>query len=337
MDNVALRIELAGFQEQQGRPDQARALYEAALKVKDEPIAKNNLAWILANTEGVSAEELDRAMQLAQDAKEARPEMHAFADTLGYVMLKKGRSSAAISLFKEAIAGYEPGAERARTREHLAQAYEKEGDRAAAIEQLRLASQESPPLAAKLGQFYERTGDPDRALASYREAIERSPMQAVEAYVALAELYSRTGRERQAVETYESLLAKRGDVLAAKNNLAFLLADSKAPTKKDLDRALSLARDVRQRLSENPEVADTLGWVLTQRKEYAEAIKVLEEAVNGQPAGPGRSSALYHLAVARQGQGDQDRARKELEQALAEAKEFPGRDRAATLLERSKQ
>jgi hypothetical protein len=27
-----------------GRPDQARVLYEAALKVQDEPIAKNNLA-----------------------------------------------------------------------------------------------------------------------------------------------------------------------------------------------------------------------------------------------------------------------------------------------------
>lgn len=336
-EGAAIRIEVAGFQEQQGRPDQARVLYEAALKVQDEPIAKNNLAWILANTPGVSAEDLDRAMQLAQDAKEARPDLHAFADTLGYVMFKKGRSTAAISLFKEAISGYEPGAERARTREHLAQAYEQEGDRVAATEQLRLASQESPLMAAKLGQYYERNGEPEKALSSYREAIERNPTQAIEAYIALADLYARTGRERQAVDTYESLLAKRGDVLAAKNNLAFLLADAKAPTKKDLDRALALARDVRQRLSENPEVADTLGWVLVKRKEYPEATKVLEESVSGQAAGPGRSSALYHLAVAHEAQGDKDGARKEVEQALAEAKEFPGRDGATALLERLKQ
>ena len=336
-DAVAIRIELAGFQESQGRPDQARALYEAALKVQDEPIAKNNLAWILANTDGVSADDLDRAMQLAQDAKEARPELYAFADTLGFVMLKKGRPSAAISLFKEAISGYEAGLERARTRDHLAQAYEKEGNRNAAIEQLRLASQESPAMAAKLGQFYERIGEPEKALVSYREAIERSPTQAVEAYVALADLYRRTGRERQAVETYEALLAKRGDVLAAKNNLAFVLADAKSPTRKDLDRALSLASDVRKRLSENPEVADTLGWVLFKRKEHAEAAKVLEEAVSGQPAGAGRSAALYHLAATHDALGDKARAVKELEQALGEAKDFPGRPDAEALLQRLKQ
>jgi tetratricopeptide (TPR) repeat protein len=336
-ESVPIRIELAGFQEQQGRPDQARELYEAALKAGDEPIAKNNLAWILANTPNASADELDRAMQLAQDAKESRPDMHAFADTLGFVMLKKGRSAAAISLFKEAISGYEPGAERGRTREHLAMAYEQEGDKVAAVEQLRLASQESPALAAKLGQYYERVGEPEKALSSYREAIERSPMQAIEAYVALADLYRRTNRERQAIDTYESLLAKRGDVLAAKNNLAFLLAESKAPTKKDLDRALTLARDVRQRLSENAEVADTLGWVLVKRKEYAEATKVLEESVSNQAAGPGRSAALYHLAVAQEAQGKKDDARKGLEQALSDSKDFPGREGATALLERLKQ
>ena len=335
-DNVSLQLELGSFYEQQGQPAEAREVYEAVLKRQSEPVAKNNLAWILANTETASADDLDRAMQLAQDAKAARPDMQAFADTLGYVMLKKGRTTAAVSLFKEAISGYDPGPERARTRQHLAQAYEQDGDRNAAIEQLRLASQEAPALAAGLGQLYERIGEPDRAISSYRDAIERSPVQAVEAYVSLATLYQRTGRARQAIETYESLLARRSDVLAAKNNLAFLLADAKAPTAKDLDRALSLAREVRQRLPGNAEVADTLGWVLTRRKEHAEAVKVLEESVAGQPAGAGRASALYHLAWALDARGDRERARQELERALAESREFPGHEDAAALLQRLK-
>jgi Tfp pilus assembly protein PilF len=132
------------------------------------------------------------------------------------------------------------------------------------------------------------------------------------------------------------LLGRRSDAVVAKNNLAFVLADTESPSKQELDRALSLARDARQRLPGNPEVADTLGWVLCKRKEYAEAAKLLEESVAAKSAGPDRATTLYHLAVAQEGLGDKSAAKASAERALSEAKDFPSRDATAKLLERVK-
>ena len=103
-DNAGISLELAQLCESAGRKDQAREYYEAVLRLdQEQPAAKNNLAWLLANTENPTPADLDRALQLAQDAKNAMPNDPSVADTLGWIMYKKGIPAAAIGLFKEAI------------------------------------------------------------------------------------------------------------------------------------------------------------------------------------------------------------------------------------------
>jgi tetratricopeptide (TPR) repeat protein len=143
--NVPAHVNLARMYELQGQPGEAIALYEKLVgSGVDQPILKNNLAWLLASSESASPEDLDRAQALAQDAKEALPENADVADTLGYVMLKKGVARAAISLFREALEGGRSNRARSSTRYFLAVAYESVDELDSAIRELETALEESP-------------------------------------------------------------------------------------------------------------------------------------------------------------------------------------------------
>ena len=149
--NVQIVIELAALSEAAGRKTEAMENYEAVLRLdQDQPGAKNNLAWLLADNSQASPAELDRALQLAQDAKNAMPNDPSVADTLGWVMYKKGIPSAAIALFRESIDGYTEGNPlRGTVRYHLANAYEKNGERDRAVQELKRALEENSTFAER--------------------------------------------------------------------------------------------------------------------------------------------------------------------------------------------
>ncbi len=159
-ENTAILLELAQLCESAGRTAQAKEYYENVLRVdQDQPAAKNNLAWLLANVDNPSPADLDRALQLAQDAKNALPNEPSVADTLGWIMYKKGIPAAAIALFKEAIEGYPEGHPlRGTVRYHLAKAYDRNGERDRAVSELKRALDE-------VAQFNERA-DAEKLLKS---------------------------------------------------------------------------------------------------------------------------------------------------------------------------
>lgn len=113
--------------------DDTRAIerYEDAIRYREDfAEAKNNLAYMYAESES----NLDRALDLAQDAKALLPESSSVSDTLGWVLFKRGVPSAAISYLKEAEAATSPNdASLGEVRFHLAQAYEGNGDTKLAI------------------------------------------------------------------------------------------------------------------------------------------------------------------------------------------------------------
>jgi tetratricopeptide (TPR) repeat protein len=141
----AVRLVLATLYEGGGRTSEAIREYEEVVRLDPkQPIAKNNLAWLIAESASDDPDQLDRALEFAQDAREVLPDNANVADTLGWVMLKKDIPNAAIPLFREAIAASEPGdATRALVRVHLAQAYARSGNVARAIEELQSALAEN--------------------------------------------------------------------------------------------------------------------------------------------------------------------------------------------------
>jgi tetratricopeptide (TPR) repeat protein len=110
--------------EQQGKRDLARKRYEDALAIDGRAAtAANNLAWILAEL----GEDLDRALQLAQTATAASPDVPQIMDTLGWVYYKKKQPQLAIPPFARAV---EREPSNGWYQYHLGLAYIQAGDNA---------------------------------------------------------------------------------------------------------------------------------------------------------------------------------------------------------------
>lgn len=142
-DVSSLHFALGTLYEVDGRRADAIIQYEEALRADpDMAVAKNNLAYVLAEQEI----NLDRALDLAREAKQALPDNPNTSDTLGWVLYKKGLHGAAIDFFKEAEAGSAADdTDLGVIRYHLALAYEGNGELDQARAALQRALATAPP------------------------------------------------------------------------------------------------------------------------------------------------------------------------------------------------
>jgi tetratricopeptide (TPR) repeat protein len=122
---------------------QAREAYERALTVDPRfAPAANNLAWLLAEHGG----DKEKALQLAQLAKEAMPDDPSVNDTLGWVLYRRGVYDRAVRVLSESAAKMP---NEATVHYHLGMASAKTGDRAGARRALETAVKLSPQFAGR--------------------------------------------------------------------------------------------------------------------------------------------------------------------------------------------
>jgi tetratricopeptide (TPR) repeat protein len=98
---------------------------------------KNNLAWLYANHAG----NLDVALKLAEEAKEAAPDNPTVTDTLAWIYVKKGTLEPAVRFLKECLEKT-PGD--ANCRYHLGVAYYQSGEMPQAKQSLQAALAKLP-------------------------------------------------------------------------------------------------------------------------------------------------------------------------------------------------
>lgn len=102
-DNIMVVADLANLTHQDGNGAGAVQLLSAYCENhSDDPTAANNLAWMLAE-HATQDSELDRALQLAKYAVKHRRSSAVFADTLGWVHLKREDGESAIFSFSRAV------------------------------------------------------------------------------------------------------------------------------------------------------------------------------------------------------------------------------------------
>jgi Flp pilus assembly protein TadD len=94
--------------------------------------AANNLAWIYSEHGG----DQDKALQLAQMAKEVAPDDPRVSDTLGWILYKRGVHQRALALLKESAAKLP---DNPQVQYHLGMAYAQVGDQAGARQALEFA------------------------------------------------------------------------------------------------------------------------------------------------------------------------------------------------------
>jgi tetratricopeptide (TPR) repeat protein len=122
-----------------GKPQEARRIYNEALKIDpNNVVVLNNYAYLLAQTGG----SLDEALTYAQRAMQAKPEVDEIADTLGWIYLKKQLTDNAIEMFQRIVA------KQPRNpvyQYHLALALDQKGNRDEARKHVEIALQNNPP------------------------------------------------------------------------------------------------------------------------------------------------------------------------------------------------
>jgi tetratricopeptide (TPR) repeat protein len=180
----------------------------------------------------------------------------------------------------------------------------------------------------RLARFYSATGKLDETVKTYEKALEVRPDDA-NIHHLLGVLYELAGKRELALKRYEDAIRLDPKLSEAKNNLAYLFAE----TGENLDRALDLAQEAKTQLPENASVADTLGWVMHKRGMHSAAISYLKEAEAGtDPNDASIGIVRYHLALAYEANGETDSARDALARALSglEKQLEAARDKGAT-------
>lgn len=158
--------------------------------------------------------------------------------------------------------------------------------------------------------------------ASLREWVSANPADSSTRFY-LAEIESKAGRNKAAIEHYQTILKQNSRHVGALNNLALALHAEGDP------KAVEYAVQAFQMQPSDARLADTAGWLLVSQGKLLEGLPVLTKAVSLDGNNP---EIRYHLAQALVRAGDTARARSELKVALASGKSFPKLAEAKALM-----
>jgi len=179
----------------------------------------------------------------------------------------------------------------------------------------------SSPLTVALAEAKQASGDPTGAtsvLTKFQAAHPDDP--AVAQALAGIEI---AGQQFDAAErNLEIVLKQQPSNVAALNNMAWVFQQ----------KGDKRAREYAQRAYEQtptPEVADTLGWILTSQGDASRGLPLLERAAAGAPQNP---AIKYHLAVAYKDVGRPSDAMSTLRPLVDGAANFDEKPQATSLL-----
>jgi tetratricopeptide (TPR) repeat protein len=296
-------------------------------------------------------EELDRALATCQQWSEAFPNSPHAPYFIGLIRRRQGKTGDARAAFAEAVA-LEPTFVQPLVQ--LVDLDLGEKNYAAALRRAEQSASDDPKSVVAqilLAQVHLVQGATDQAEAALLKALDLDPGCGA-AGMLLAQLYVQSNRSDQAREKLTGVVAKNpndwhslillgllqqksGDFSGARtayekviqlnpkhasayNNLAYICAEQF----NDLEAASRHAQKARELAPEDASIADTLGWVLYRRREYARALPLLLEAAEHQLSNP---EVQFHLGATQYLMGQEGPAGSTLQRALKLAREFPGK------------
>ncbi len=217
-------------------------------------------------------------------------------NNLGSALLRQGQLEAAQGHFATALRLDPNSAEALGNR---ASALIRQGNLDAAAVDLRRALQLAPrnaPAHYNMGLIALRRGDPNTAATAFRAALAADPGMAEAHYnLGLACLQSRD--ESAATQEFRAAIELNADHAGALNNLAWVLATSANPRRRDgaaavryAERAVRLGRDT------DPDWLDTLAASYAEAGRFDAAVATVERALQ-QAAASGRQQLAPKLTA----------------------------------------
>jgi tetratricopeptide (TPR) repeat protein len=195
---------------------------------------------------------------------------------------------------------------------------EQKKDLAGAEEEFRQASDlDSKNVEAriKIGFVQSQRGATDEALRTYLDGAKANPNEIV-FYLLSGGIYENKQDWDHAKQQYQKVLEIQPDNPLASNNLAYVILQQGG----NVDVAFAMAQTARQKLPDNPNAADTLGWAFYHKHVYTSAINLFKEAVKKDP-----DNALfnYHLGLAYAKSGQAALAKQQLDRVVKIKPNFP--------------
>jgi Flp pilus assembly protein TadD len=178
------------------------------------------------------------------------------------------------------------------------------------LQQLAASNPELPLVQVRLGEIQFREGDVGRGLATLDKAAKLAP-QSIEPLMQLALLQAEAQHFEDAKVNYRDALKLDAGNVEALNNLAFLSAE----TGGNLEEALKLATEALHKVPNQPNVADTIGYIYLKMKKSESAVQVFHNLAQKYPSNP---NFRYHHGLSLLEIGDKGGAKTEFEAALAD-------------------
>ena len=241
---------------------------------------------------------------------------------LGFVVERQIGS--AIELLQQAVASRPKDA---MPRIGLAQMYFWSGKRAEGISSLQAAMQVAPSNPESfilLADVYSAENKADQATQLLTAAAQKPGIDS-DLLVRMGMIYERLQHWNEARDAYERSLESDASNAIAKNNLASVLADHGG----DLNVALTLAQQAKEKMVDSLEVTNTLGWIYYKRQLYSMALKYLEDCVKKDQK---NATFQYELGMTQWKLGHTAEARTSLVKALDLDAHFPEATSAASTL-----
>jgi tetratricopeptide (TPR) repeat protein len=300
----------------------------AAAKVADDyRQAKPDEAapYMLAGRVARAENRLDDAQAMMEKALSIQPRGYDVLSELVHLQVQRGQGAKAVSRLLGLMAA---NPKDALVPNLLGEVYLMQRDFKAAQQVLGVAVANQPQWwmpYRNLGLAKSGANDVPGAIVAYQSGLKLAPTEGV-MLADLASLYQMTGKVDDAMKLYESWVTRDPKSSVAANNLAMLLV-SYHTDKASLDRAQALTAGFAD--ASNGDLLDTAGWVQFKRGDYSQALPVLQRAAQLMPQS---HEVHYHLGMAELRSGQADRARTDLETALAGSSRFFGDDEARAAL-----
>jgi tetratricopeptide (TPR) repeat protein len=315
--DVIAQMRLGEAYEKQGAAEKAAAAFEEALKLNPKLIlAVTHLAQLNAGP----LQNKEKALDYAKKARELAPADLQIAAMVGKIAYDSGNFSWSYSLLQEAAPQRQYDPALLHDLAWTAYSLGKVNEARDAMQKV-LTNNPDPTQAADAKKFLTLTALDENlkeltaAETDVQKELKSNP-EYVPALMAEAALLAQPDQIKAATEIYSSILQRLPDFAPAQKRLATLYAQDTST----VAAAYDLATKARKTFPDDPELAELLGRLSYEKKEYPRAIQLLKESGRKKSLG---ADSLFYLGMSQLQARQKTEARGVLDQALNDGLQEP--------------
>jgi tetratricopeptide (TPR) repeat protein len=326
-NDVIVQTRLGEAYEKQGSADKAATAFEEALKLNPKlTVATTKLAQLYAGP----LHNNEKALAYARKARELAPGDPQVTTIVGNVAYQSGNFTWSYSLLQEAVRQRQNDPALLHDLAWAAYSLGKVNEARDAMQRV-LANNPDSAQAADAKKFLTFTAlseNPKELVAAEGEVQKelKSNPKYVPALMDQAALDAQRGQIQPATEIYNDVVRRVPDFAPAQKRLAALYAQDPAR----IPAAYDMAMKARKTLTDDPELAELLGRLSYEKKEYPRAVQLLQESARKRALG---ADSLFYLGMSQLQAKQRTEAQGALNQALTDGLQEPFATEAKRALE----